>query len=176
MAGYLRIRRKRFGRTLRRGGLAFFLALLLSACGDHGLHPVPITGISGTVTFRGQWPGDTEWVRILSFSEVPAPGNFIDFIAFLKGLSDPVPQGVSSYRYILELRPGTYKWIAVAWKAQGEPITSLKIIGTYGGENQPPPAVTVQQDKLTPGVDIVADFSLIRKKLLPLNTLAGKKR
>ena len=142
--------------------IVFFLA----GCSDHGLHPVPITGIQGTVTFQGTWPSSTEWVRVLCFSEKPAPNNFIEFIAFLKGLSDPLPGSSHQYRYTLELRPGLYKWIVVAWKARGTPITSLQIIGEYS-RNNAPAAVQVLQDQLISGIDILADFSRLQLRTAP---------
>jgi len=163
MTGHLRTGAGRLNRALRNSWWALPLVLLFSACGDHGLQPVPITGISGTVAFTGEWPSNTEWVRVLCFSEKPAPNNFIEFIAFLKGLSDPLPDGVREYHYVLELRPGTYKWIAVAWKAKDTPITSLQVIGEYHSA-----PVKVIQDHLVTGVDIQADFSKLQTRRYPL--------
>ncbi len=145
---------------------ALFL-LFFSACEvDHGLHPVPITGIGGTVTFVGDWPEDTEWVRIACFSEIPAPNNFLEFIAFLKGLSDPLPIGVKSYKYVMELDPGIYKWVVVVWKAREQALTDIRVLGTYQNPGNPaePGRVVVKKNKLTAHINITADFSRLNIK------------
>ncbi len=145
--------------------ILFLVLVFLSGSCDiqHGLHPVEITGISGSVTFTGNWPQETEWVRIVTFSKKPKPDNFFEFMAFLKSLSDPVPMDTKSYEYVLQLDPGIYEWIVVAWLAKDQLITEVRMLGEYTGSDtssfsQP---VNVEQDKLSTNIDIIADFNLL---------------
>ncbi len=138
---------------------AFLILLGWQGCSDnHGLHPVPITGISGTITFEGQWPSNTEFVRVVVYQTYP-PSTLIAISA----VSDPLPFGVKQYHYILPLKPGTYHWILVAWKAQNAPFTAIRTLGTYytSGDSTQPGSVIVEQDKLIPNVDIVANFEVL---------------
>ena len=142
----------------------FILILIAFACDyQHGLHPVQIAGISGSITFQGDWPPETEWVRLVCFSHKPSPNNFGEFIAYLKGLSDPLPMNVGSYDYVMQLEPGTYEWIIVAWKAKGLLIISSKTLGEYSHTDSSgtPVPVTVLANQLIPNIDIIADFSKI---------------
>lgn len=145
--------------------ILFLTCLFLSSSCDiqRGLHPVKITGISGSVTFSGSWPQETEWVRVVTFSKKPRPDNFVEFIAFLKSLSDPVPMNAKSYEYVLQLDPGIYEWIVVAWQAKDQLITEVRMLGEYTGSDtgsvsQP---VNVEADKLTKNIDIIADFNVL---------------
>ncbi len=135
-----------------------FLADLWGCSDNHGLHPVPITGISGTITFKGEWPSNTEFVRVAVYQTYPPPS-----LIALSAVSDPLPFRAKSYRYILPLKPGTYGWILVAWKAKNAPFTDIRTLGTYytPGDSTKPGSVTVEKDKLTPHVDMVADFGVL---------------
>lgn len=138
---------------------ALFIALIFASCNlNHGLHPVPITGIGGTITFRGDWPKETEFVRIVVYRDYPPP-SLIAITAF----SDPIPFGSKTYSYELQIPPGTYHWILVAWKAKNVPFTDIHTLGVYYAQHDStsPGSVTVEKDKLTPHVDIVADFGVL---------------
>jgi hypothetical protein len=139
--------------------VAFLFLLNLSGCSDnHGLHPVPITGISGTITFEGQWPANTEFVRVAVYQTYPPPS-----LIALAAVSDPLPFGVQKTDYILPLKPGTYGWILVAWKAKNTPFTAIRTLGVYyaAGDSTRPGSVTVEKNRLTPHVDIGADFGVL---------------
>jgi len=155
---------RRFGMAIMITCGSLLAGTLFSCKLDHGLHPIPITGIQGTVSFLGTYPSNTEWVRILCFSEKPNPQNFLEILAFLKGISDPLPAGVRTHSYIMELQPGTYKWVAIAWKPEKAPMTSLSIIGEYRDPANPeqPGTVVVRSRQLTRGIDITADFRLLQ--------------
>ncbi len=139
--------------------VAFLFLLGFASCTDnHGLHPVPITGISGTITFKGEWPANTEFVRVAVYQAYPPPS-----LIALSAVSDPLPFGAKSYRYILPLKPGRYGWILVAWKAKNAPFTDIRTLGTYyaSGDSTKPGSVTVEKDRLTTNVDMVADFGVL---------------
>ena len=128
-------------------------------CSDnHGLHPVPITGISGTITFKGEWPANTEFVRVAVYQTYPPPSLFA-----LAAVSDPLPLGVPSTDYILPLQPGTYGWILVAWKAKNTSFSQIRTLGVYytAGDSTRPGSVTVEKNRLTTHVDITADFGVL---------------
>ncbi|NOY77325.1 MAG: hypothetical protein GXO76_05590 [Calditrichaeota bacterium] len=139
---------------------ALFVTLGILSCNlNHGLHPVPITGIGGTITFQGQWPENTEFVRIVVYRDYPPPS-----LMAITSFSDPIPFGSRTYAYELQLPPGTYHWILVAWKPKNAPFTDIRTIGQYyaEGDSSKPGHVIVRQDQLTPHVDIVADFGVLK--------------
>lgn len=138
---------------------ALFITFIFISCNlNHGLHPVPITGIGGTISFKGDWPKNTEFVRIVVYRNYPPPSPIA-----ITGLSDPIPFGSRTYAYELQLPPGTYHWVLVAWKAKNQSFKNIRIIGQYYAENDSsqPGTITVRKDQLTPHVDIVADFSIL---------------
>lgn len=138
---------------------ALFIIIITFGCTDnHGLHPVPITGIGGTITFEGSWPGNTEFVRIVVYKDYPPPS-----LMAITSFSDPIPFGSRAYAYELQIPPGTYHWILVAWKPKNAPFTDIRTIGQYyaSGDSTIPGTVSVQKDHLTPNVNIIADFSIL---------------
>ncbi len=160
--------KRRFKSTAGRIWVLILMMLVSSCEYQHGLHPVQVTGISGKITFIGEWPAETDWVRLVSFSQKPTPNNFAEFIAYLKGLSDPLPMQVSSYDYVMQLEPGNYDWIIVAWKAKELPITSIKILGEFSNTDSSgtPTPVTVMANRLLTNIDIIADFNKISSTAL----------
>ena len=132
----------------------FLAAFIFFSCNyQHGLHPVKITGISGTVTFVGDWPEDTEWVRILCFQQKPKSENVTDILVSLfdAKIGDPVPPYVTDYNFTVELEPGVYQWIAVIYNSNTFP---LKIIGEYDQSD-----LIVEKGKIVDDVNITADFN-----------------
>jgi hypothetical protein len=135
------------------------LGALTLACAE-GLEPVPFQGVGGTVEYRGELPASTEWVRVAAFQDLPQSiFEFLDFSA----ISDPLPLDSVSARYLLSLEAGLYRWLPVVWKEENVPLPSgLRIVGWYTGTQDPfgePDSFLVQEDTLTDGIDMVADFN-----------------
>ncbi len=133
------------------------LGLLLLACSD-ALEPVPFQGISGTVTFVGQPPPNTEWVRVAVYETVPQNElEFLDLVAF----SDTVRLTGDSARYVVSLNPGLYAWVAAFWKPEDQPLTALLVAGWFtraGGAFGAPAAALVEADAESGDIDIIVDF------------------
>ena len=142
------------------GIAAFFIMSSFFSCDyNHGLHPVPITGIAGTITFRGEWPANTEFVRMVVYRDYPPPS-----LIAISAIGEPIPLHVKKYDYVLELpSAGTYRWILVVWKAKNALFTDIKTLGTYyeTGDSSQPGSVSVVTNRVTRGIDIVADFGVL---------------
>ena len=135
---------------------------------SHGLHPVPLTGISGKITFLGDWPEDIDMLRLVCFAEKPNQDNMIDLVLKLmeSKIGDELPRNVEQIPYEMELDPGTYDWIIVILSTKNFPFT---VLGEFTGSdtsNSPIP-VTVEKEKLITNVDIRADFNKLNT--LPLD-------
>ena len=149
-------------------GLACLMLLFLTfSCDgvDHGLPPVT-EGISGKITYTGNWPDSTEWVRVAVFKKLPA--NALDILRNPPAFSDTLPRFVGSYDYtLIPLDPGHYEWVVLAWKPMKKFSTSdfsgLDTLGMYAAPNEPktPLPIEVGSGQLLTGIDIRADFSVL---------------
>lgn len=137
------------------------MALLLLACAD-GLEPTPFQGISGTVTFVGQPPPNTEWVRLAVYETVPRSElEFLNLAAF----SDTLPLSADSAAYVVSLDEGVYGWVAAFWQPQDQPLTALLVGGWYtraDGAFGAPAAALVEADAETGDIDLIVDFDNLR--------------
>lgn len=134
------------------------LALAALRCEiDKGLGPLT-TGITGTITFRGSWPENTEQILVVASTEFPPQG-----ISQLD-VGEPLPLGVDSARYTIYLPPGLYRAVAVVWKEKGYEWNVNNIIGVYfvGGDSLSPGQVQVPRGHLVEGVNMVANFKRAR--------------
>lgn len=134
------------------------LFLLTVSCGyRHGLHPTQITGISGTVTLIGDWPENTEWVRILCFPQKPKSQEVTDilFSLFDAKIGDPIPPKSEVYKFTLELEAKNYEWIVVVFNSKNFPF---KVIGEYSEQNG---IISVEKEKLIKNINITADFGVL---------------
>ncbi len=131
----------------------------LGGCPD-GIEPVPFQGISGTVTFIGDVPKNTDWVRLVVYKNMPQePLDLLDFIAF----TDTLPLALSSSPYLLGLQADDYAWLPLVWKEKDADLTpdALRVIGWYtaGGDPfDPPQSVAVEEGRETDGVNLIGDF------------------
>ncbi len=138
---------------------AALVALVCLACSD-GLEPVPFQGISGTVTFSGEVPDSTDWVRLVAYRDLPQqPLDLLGFAAF----SDTLPLGLRNRDYVLGLDAAEYAWLPLVWKRKDVPLSpeALRVIGWYtggGGPFDPPQPVTVDPNAETGDVDLTGDF------------------
>jgi hypothetical protein len=159
----------------KRFGLFFGFVIVLTfavACDDHGLAPPsPSEGITGRITYRGTWPDTTEWVRLAIFKKMPP--TVVDIPLNPPLFSDTLPRFVSAHDYHLDVPPGTYEWVVLAWKPlkrlAANQFSGLDTLGMYalpGTTNQPRP-ITVPSDGQLSGVDIDADFD----RLVPISPI-----
>jgi len=127
---------------------------------QHGLRPVPLTGISGKITYIGDWPNGIDMLRLVCFEQKPDPNNIVDLVLKLMEakISDELPQNVNSYRFEVELDPGMYNWIIVILSAKNHPFT---VLGEYTGSDTSSTSVpvTIKKEKLLLDINISADFT-----------------
>lgn len=153
-------------------GLLTTILALIPACDevDRGLAP-PSQGITGRITYQGAWPDTTEWVRIAVFKELPA--TVLDIPLNPPLFSDTLPRFVSSYEYQLDVPPGTYEWVVLAWKPvkrfSANQFSGLDTLGMYAvpGSLDQPRSITVPDEGQLPGIDIEADFT----RLIPVSPI-----
>lgn len=117
--------------------------------------------IEGRINYVGTWPSNTAAVAIFAFFEVPQvlPDDFIRYLGAFEIL--PTDPTLLAYDYRLRVPPGTYKYIAVFWLAQGAELLDFKTLGFYRNPQAPdqPGQVTVGDNETATGVDISADFA-----------------
>ena len=148
--------------------LAIGLALLL-ACSD-GIEPVPFQGISGQVTFLGEVPDSTEWVRLVIYRTLPEDSlQLLNFAAF----SDTFPLARPSSPYLMQLQAGDYAWLPIVWKKRDVPLgaAALRVMGWYSVSGAPfdsVQAVTVESEAETGEINLIGDF---RTMLTPQEAL-----
>ena len=139
--------------------------LVLACYQGHGLSPPGnVSGIQGRVTFIGAWPDSTQEVRVAVMKSYPEgivdAGELMQFvIENLASMSDPIPLGVESFDYELELIPDEYAWVLVVWLPEN--ILELKELGAYyfNPEDLLPAPVNIPEGVMLQGIDIVADFA-----------------
>ncbi len=134
------------------------LILIFADCEiDKGLGPLT-SGISGTITFRGAWPANTEQVLVVASTDFPPQG-----ISQLD-LGEPLPLGVDSAQYTIFLPPGLYRAVAVVWKEKGHEWNVNNIIGVYftGNDSLSPGQVQVSPGTMVKGVNMGVDFKRAR--------------
>jgi hypothetical protein len=152
------------------------LAALFTISGceiDHGLEPNEGT-VSGTVTYVGSAPPNTESVRVVIFEKYMTREELLEL--FLSGTlptffqSDPLPFDVPQTTYRISIPRGRYEWVAVVWLPQGQTLLQAVEIGAYHRPGDPGErsAIKVEALKELSGIDIVADFNLVASGGTPL--------
>jgi len=154
------------------------LILFIGGC-DKGIEPEPpsttppgVTGFSGTVTFAGNWPDSVKLTLLVVFKQqLVNPADFgLPNLSFVVG---PIPlnstvfnysSDVNSYSSFFTLAPGQYNYVVVAQSKKESISLDRKdwfIVGVYSiGNNQSQPAtMTIEDGRMTTGVDIKVDFS-----------------
>ena len=129
------------------------------AC-DRGLEAEPpLTGISGTVTFRGEWTEDIGQVAVAVYRDLPEEA--VDLFG-LSGADQDVPLGSRSYGYFVPLeREGVYRWVVVAWRRPDAFWNFTSLLGCYHAEGDSlPGAVEVFPGRVTSGIDLSVDLGL----------------
>ncbi len=95
--------------------LTIIPAFLLGCKGNSGVEPQHTTissGITGAITFTGEWPAKAAEVRMVTSKKFPPEMDDIIF-------GPSIPVDIAKYDYEFELEPGTYKLVGVAWRNEG---------------------------------------------------------
>ena len=140
-------------------------ALLILSCNtDPGLEPTE-SGISGTITFTGDWPENTDEITVVAATKFP-PSSLEEIV-----LSEPLPLGKDSVDYVIYHPPLDFAAVGVVWKEKDQPWDVTNIIGIYFPPGEGPglnPAnvsipdkntlvssinITAELDKAKPAVD-----------------------
>jgi len=139
------------------------------------------TGISGTITFLGDWPGSTKEIRLIIskyfYGNISDPDSQVSSVieGFLNGeiiFGEQADLFCDTYDYHIELEPDLYEWISVFWFPD-EPnyILLMKEIGRYSttqGEENLPAAIDLRNGGYLTGININADFNHINNENLLL--------
>ena len=153
--------------------------LFLSCYKGHGLSaPGNIPGIQGRVTFIGEWPDSTKTVNIVALKTYPKDISNLDslkdflFGALLSGelwLGEPIPLHLDYYYYKMDLEPGEYEFVLVAWFPDlpgTDWIYGVKELGAYYKkyDQELPSSISVFPNIMTDGIDIIADLTNIKNE------------
>ena len=154
--------------------LACAICLVSAACYQgHGLDPLTAaeetSGISGTITFSGEWPDSTKEVRVAAFTTYPTGIKDKDslLVYTLNALAtgqlffgDTIPRNSAHYDYLLDLPRGRYEWVLVVWFPDTDNyIMGVKEIGFYRQTaTNTMQTVRVMPATISPGIDMTADF------------------
>jgi len=117
--------------------------------------------IEGTVTFEGSWPDDTGVIGVGAFTEIPTPGNYVDYYLKNVDIDYTVPIFVDSADYQLRVHStDTLKYIVVLWINNTYDLTTIQDIGFYAdpGDSTQPGTVMAPPYSTLSGVDIVVRF------------------
>ena len=161
--------------------ITLLLCILSISCyKGHGLSgPGNIPGIQGRVTFIGEWPDSTRSVNIVALKTYPKNITNLDtlkdflFEAFINEelwLGDPLPMHLDHYYYKVDLAPGEYEFVLVAWFPDlpgMDWIYGVKELGAYYKiyDQEFPSSVIVYPGVMTDGIDIIADFANIENEM-----------
>ncbi|HOT98003.1 MAG TPA: hypothetical protein PLG50_16550 [bacterium] len=142
--------------------LLALMGLVLFACDDDsGIKPpTQLSGFSGTITFKGAWPEDTDQIRLAAALKFP-PSTIADVL-----LGDALPVGGDSIRYTFYTNPVALQAVGVVWKEKGQAWDATNIIGYYfPTENHlAPGTVTVtRKDEIVPNIDIECDLTKVKR-------------
>jgi hypothetical protein len=109
--------------------------------------PIDVTisnGVTGTLTFTGQWPATPVELRLITSTVFPPVMSEVVF-------RDSIPFDSSTYNYQLQLEPGTYKLVGLAWRTEGTEWNFPSICGFYFTGTTPedslaPATITIEND------------------------------
>ena len=139
-------------------------SVVWSSC-DHGLpsDPEGPAGISGRLSFRGDWPPNIAQVAVAVYQD--APSTVDDFFT-LAGSDTDTPLGVSAYDYLVPVqRAGVYRWIVVAWREEDSFWNFNSLLGCYHLTGATlPTAVEVERGEITEEIDIDIDFATLQEE------------
>ena len=160
-----------------RRTLILLLLIFISCSMGEGLKPPSHvveepTGISGKVTFIGDWPENplSYMVAVGVLTKYP-PDDIMDISAY----TDPITPQTTEFEFFLELSPGSYAGVVAALVYYADLLNPV-LLGFYKtGENDTVPStITVVEGTTSKNIDITVDFSLIGKikELIQINKLS----
>ncbi|MBN1472848.1 MAG: hypothetical protein JW925_13825 [Syntrophaceae bacterium] len=117
---------------------------------ETGPDPEISHGVTGTVTFTGEWPANAAEVRPVTSMVFPPEMDDIIF-------GDSIPADTSTYNYEFELDPGTYKIFGIAWRNEGADWNYPSFCGTYYSKED--------DDSLAPSFITIADENAVVKRV-----------
>ncbi|MFC1568866.1 hypothetical protein ACFL4L_01405 [bacterium] len=162
--------------------ILLIISLLIFACHEgHGLSPTgedaaASSGISGTITFVGDWPDSTLTVNVIVSKTYPQgmtdPDSLNNFVVgeYLTGnilLGDTIPKFVMQYDYTFNLKPDEYEWILVAWFPDIENyLYGVKELGAYYMDSEEiPEPVYIPPGEIVENINMIADFSNVHNEI-----------
>jgi hypothetical protein len=117
--------------------------------------------IEGDITFKGQWPQDTEILALAYFPIIPR--TTLDFLT-VKALDIKVPLfREEPYHYRTPVGSGEYKFITMFWKGKTTSIFDIRAIGFYRSpaDSLQPQAVCVDPNQTVNNINFEVDFSTL---------------
>jgi len=138
------------------------IAGLITGC-DHGLDAASQegTGLSGRITFVGEWPPEVAEVAVAVYENHPQ--SLADFVG-LSGWDTSTEIGSPTHDFFVPLEnEGVYRWVIVAWHSPDGFWDFTSLLGCYhaGGDSLPSP-VPVVLGQVADGIDITVDFAILR--------------
>jgi hypothetical protein len=126
--------------------------LLVAGCGlDGGIKPLE-SEIRGTITFVGNWPDSLVEVRVVTYDQYP-PASFTDLTMW----SNPLPTGLASFGYRMQVPPGEYALVALTGRYAGGGWIPLADYRTTGGAF-PDTVIVAGRESVVTGVDFTVSF------------------
>ncbi|MBN1542122.1 hypothetical protein JW992_08225 [candidate division KSB1 bacterium] len=128
--------------------------------------------ITGTVTFNGPFPPNTSAVAVAAYEVKPVES--IDYLIFLKSIDFSVE--TNPHHFDLPITSGMISYIAVFWLPERAALTDFRTLGFYRDPRRPEREgrVFVSSGQIISGIDIEADWSLVRESAI--QTLPGDGR
>ncbi len=155
----------------KAGRLLPVLAVLFFIHCNQGLSPEAagptLTGISGTIFYRNWPPADSLFdLRLVIFRQYP-PEDILSAIVNGEAIAYPpitenegLPTNVNQTQFRVELPPGRYEYIAVAWRYGPNVLSDWKAAGQYDVDDTPEPTpVELREGELLSDIDIDVDFA-----------------
>ena len=115
-------------------------------------------GITGTLTFTGEWPANAAEVRVVTSTVFPPEMDDIIY-------GNEIPVDTSKYDFEFELAPGTYRFVGLAWRNEGADWNFPGICSYYVSEDDSlsPVSITIADDTMVvKDVDMTVNCSRAR--------------
>lgn len=103
----------------------------------------PVAGISGNVSFSGEWPDSLAGAVVAVFLSIPSSLDEEP-----EGISDVIPNGVEESSYFIQINPASYSIMLVAGVKPDSSVVILKVLGS----------VNVDSGTETSNIDIEIQF------------------
>ena len=105
--------------------------------------------IEGTITFKDEWPANTEIVALAFYPIVPR--NQFEYLIYLQGLDINIKKFVPMHHFRTAVSSGEYKFIALFWFGKGASLANIRAVGFYDC----PTDSLIPQKLLAPGGETI---------------------